>query len=415
VSGLTIIAASLATFGAIIALVVWLVRKSRRQQQALSAVAQVFVHQMNRLGTLEDNANAPRNKRVNQWRIGRGERSYLGWATTPGRGNNPGHYWLSGEIRAVAGGKLSAPFRAPADRAVQARLPRMRLRPETKRDAFGKKLRLNREVQTGDAAFDAAVYIESDNASEEVEAVLSSPKLRQAVLALFALGCSDVGLNYERRPISVAWRTLRTHNAFGGDSIERALELMGVMQDELPGFASVATDTSWARGTALMIAAVFGAGLGFLPASVGAHWYQPVVSTAGLLFPLLAAITLLCVVACWLYLRGSSAALRAFAWSAGLGLIAIPLNVGGAIVIANGALDSERHEQRVTIIKRWISKSDDSKSYHIRVSPWPPHEKPVKITIDSSDYQRLSNPQATLRFGAGAFGIEWYDGVTAYE
>src|SRR5207253_2532663 len=63
-----------------------------------------------------------------------------------------------------------------------AALPRMEFRRERGLDRFGKTVGLNRELQTGNAEFDAAVYIESDASAEAVKPFLDQPQLRAAVL-----------------------------------------------------------------------------------------------------------------------------------------------------------------------------------------------------------------------------------------
>jgi len=64
-----------------------------------------------------------------------------------------------------------------------AGLPAMVLRPEDGRDVDAKDAGVAREVQTGDEAFDGAVYIESDASDEDVRAVLAAPAVRAAVVS----------------------------------------------------------------------------------------------------------------------------------------------------------------------------------------------------------------------------------------
>jgi hypothetical protein len=406
-----IVVVVLLTFAAVIAVVVVLVRKATKRQRELSGVSEAFAQSLAQLGAHQEADPHPARKKLLRWKLERGERSYVGHHLPH---KNQAGYWLSGDVRAAAGGKVSAPFRSPGGGQILERMPRIRLRPENKRDIWGKRLRLNREVQTGDAAFDEAVYIESDATDDEVAAMLSSPRLREAVLALLSLGCSDVGLNYESQHVAAGWRQVERLDTFAGAVVDRALEQIAVIQDELPGFASVAYDTSSPRGTGFIVVAGIMASMGFLPATWGSVTYQPLGSKALVGIVVLVA-TPLFILACWLYVRRSSAALRALVWTAGLSILGVPLTSGGTTLALNGMLDSKRYEQRVTVIKRWISKSDDSTSYYIRVKPWPPHQLPVKIQVDQDDYERLISEQCTVRLGPGAFGIEWYDGVVSYD
>lgn len=66
---------------------------------------------------------------------------------------------------------------------------------ETWRDRLGKLLRINREVQTGDDAFDHRVYLESDATDQDIRAVLADGRTRAGILHLLDLGFSLVRIN----------------------------------------------------------------------------------------------------------------------------------------------------------------------------------------------------------------------------
>jgi hypothetical protein len=62
--------------------------------------------------------------------------------------------------------------------------PAIDLRRETQDQVEGKRKGITREVQTGDAAFDAFVYVASDHADDDVLPVLSAPAVRDAIVRL---------------------------------------------------------------------------------------------------------------------------------------------------------------------------------------------------------------------------------------
>lgn len=70
--------------------------------------------------------------------------------------------------------------------------PRILLRREVARDAEGKAMGLNREVQTGDPTFDGHVYVESDASDRAVLETLSSEGVRHGVVELLARGANQV-------------------------------------------------------------------------------------------------------------------------------------------------------------------------------------------------------------------------------
>ena len=69
------------------------------------------------------------------------------------------------------------------------------LRRETSTDRFGKRIYLNREVQIGDAAFDDAIYIETDAPDDVVRELLAAPAAREGTLRLLALECTAIELD----------------------------------------------------------------------------------------------------------------------------------------------------------------------------------------------------------------------------
>ena len=80
----------------------------------------------------------------------------------------------------LVGVRALAELREPVTRAP------IELRRETDFDRLGKRLGLNREYATGDAAFDAAVYIESDAADTTLARILGSEAVRSLAQRLFA-------------------------------------------------------------------------------------------------------------------------------------------------------------------------------------------------------------------------------------
>lgn len=66
------------------------------------------------------------------------------------------------------------------------------LREETEKDRRYKAEGVNHEFETGDAGFDARVYIDSPSTDEVIRAVLASPDARAAVLDLLGKDCRSI-------------------------------------------------------------------------------------------------------------------------------------------------------------------------------------------------------------------------------
>jgi hypothetical protein len=69
------------------------------------------------------------------------------------------------------------------------------LREETDKERRHKASGVNREFQTGDAGFDARVYICSASEDEVIGAVLASPDARAAVLDLLGKDCNQISID----------------------------------------------------------------------------------------------------------------------------------------------------------------------------------------------------------------------------
>ena len=69
-----------------------------------------------------------------------------------------------------------------------ARRPTIMLHRENIMDHLGKRLALNREFQTGDAEFDAAVNIDTCSPDEDVQRIFADGAFRNAVRKLLDAG-----------------------------------------------------------------------------------------------------------------------------------------------------------------------------------------------------------------------------------
>ncbi len=376
-----------------------IVRFSQRQQRSREHTTERFCQEMDRLGVREPLS----------WRIHRGGQRYHAGVTPQSKA--PPVFWLTAVIEARAH-QQGTPFRATGDR-VMPRLPRLRLRRERPADRLGKSLRLNREVQTGDPRFDGEVYIESDASDQEVLAVLSSPRARDAVVALLGHGVHQLALNHDGEQLRIHWQ---------GEAPEANHRLQDIVASfdafvcELPAFADVSLDRRWMRGTGFVTAAGLTLLVSFALLGIGFNVYQPVDTADAAPYLLLgAALWLAVTIACAIRVAGSSNALRYFGWAALIGALAFPLVALGAAVTINGAFDGALREQRVYNVSATRHTGSKSTSYRLHADPWPPHRDPIELSIGQRDYQALANPEATLRIGRGALGIEWFDGIASYR
>jgi len=110
------------------------------------------------------------------------------------------------------------------------------MRRETSVDRSGKRLGLNREVQTGDRDFDAYIYLETDD-TESAREVLASGELRRIVLELVRGEIEVVALRKGLGRLSA----VRSEDLqyLDGEWLDRLCDRLARAHDELPRFRCV--------------------------------------------------------------------------------------------------------------------------------------------------------------------------------
>ncbi|APR77955.1 Hypothetical protein A7982_03302 [Minicystis rosea] len=155
-------------------------------------------------------------------------------------------------------------------------LPTVTLRHETLTEKHATREGITHEAQTGDKAFDDAVFVASDDADEDVLAALSVPAVRAAIRQL--LTESDrVSLAPHGVSVHIRWDV---NGVFDPDRIRARLNAVRVIAGAPRSMAPrAATADVWGVGAA--IAVVGGVILG--PIITGAAWtaFQPVSSRLG--------------------------------------------------------------------------------------------------------------------------------------
>lgn len=367
-----------------------------------------FLAQMEQLGE-----RAPSRKLGGQrWNLEWGERRFTSQYVPNSEG--PSFYSLSTELEPVELPPDQGPFRQPDRGTVLDQLPQIVLRVENKRDRLGKRMRLNREVQTGDARFDKLVYVESDADQAVIDAILTKPEVRQIVINLLELGCTRVALNYLNNPVEIAWTDGLESNPLAKVEVTELLEYLTSLVNELPPFASVKPVRGLARGGWLLLTNL----LVFIA-------MIPLVAIAATLFDtfgfdvwghgiLLALVTgLIMTAATFIRVRGRSHALRTLFWGSLMVVIGYPLFFTYGLTLINGNFSGPDQERTTEVVRKGHSSSEGSTTYYVRVAPWPPHTRPIKLKLDQSDWDQLAEGLPVIvRYREGCLGYEWFVGVS---
>lgn len=272
------------------------------------------------------------------------------------------------------------PFRSAPGRRITSPAP-LTLRLETGVDRVGKFLRINREMQTGDATFDQRVYVESDAADAVVLATLADPALRTNAVRCLELGSASVTL--DRQGDLHVERPLPHAELVEPAQLIPLIDALGAAAEAIPPLAATrATRTFTGVFTLVAIlSALLSWPLFYLCNTLweplGSDLY--VSSALGGFILWFLSLPILVLV-----LRGRSASLRYLVVCALALALALPLGGADVMLTLNGLLDTSAplpHEARVTKMRRTSGKST---AYYLTVPSWHPGEKAIEMKISSS-------------------------------
>lgn len=241
---------------------------------------------------------------------------------------------------------------------------------ESKLDRFGKTIGLAGEVQTGDAAFDDAIYVDSPY-PEYATRMLADSDNRRALRRCFAavpnLAKMECRPDRTRFTISPA------------DSKIPSPELAAELIAALPGLKQAVSRLEIRRnafreriGPAVIIATAALGLLGIIAMAIGLAAFESLDSAIfipGLLGGL--AATGVWTLLSFLVLRGRSGALLPFLLALTIGLFDFSMLGIGAVHIANGISATAPVEtHRVPVTGKHISRGKNSTSYYLEIQPW---------------------------------------------
>jgi hypothetical protein len=265
-------------------------------------------------------------------------------------------------------------------------------------------MRINRETQTGDVAFDERVYLESEAPDAVVLAVLVDPIMRAGALKCFALGCTSLTLDDDGN--LVVELPLATDAAMAPDFLASVLDTLAATAEAIPPLQGKGRH----RGVAgrIPLFAFVGA-IVSIPLYYLVDWlWEPLGSdlyvSAGLggLALWLASLPILILI-----LRGRATSLRDLLTS-GISLaIVLPLGGADVLLILNGLLDTSPYEVHATHVTGPLHTTGKYASNHVTFDSWHPGKEAIDIKISSDLYATLWNGQAyTVTTRRGFLGWE---------
>ena len=288
--------------------------------------------------------------------------------------------------------------------------PQIRLTREGSLDKLGKLLRINREVQTGDAEFDRQIYITSDAPDELILRTFSGAEARRAVLGLLNAGYHSVTLYGSGAPLSLQSADpppgagqRETHDAqlAAMHAIARAMPPVTVAN---AGTVDIGRPASIAAGAAVLATAAL------IAAAMFSGWWVPFSDeprNLGLLIGFggwVVSLPLLLVL-----MKGRSNAFICLLIAAGCLLPGLPLASVFGIKALNAWPDfSTVRTIDARVVKLRRVKGNKSTSYYATFDPGDGIGPPQEFTITGSTYGRLRRGRtASIDVRDGFLGWPW--------
>ena len=295
------------------------------------------------------------------------------------------------------------PFRGAPSPRIPSPAP-LTLRLETRVDRTGKFLRINRETQTGDAAFDERVYLESDAPDSAVLAALVDPGLRANAVKCLELGAASVTLECEGS-LSIS-RPLPQASLLDLDQLTPLIDALGAAAEAIPPLVATRPVRTFAGRitVAAVVSAVVSLPVFFLVdwlwESLGADLYASCAMVGFLLW--LLALPILVFV-----LRGRSDSLRLLVTTAICLVLALPLWATDLMLTLNGLFDTSTPIPHETSVISRRSTSGKHTTYYITIGSWHPGETTLEITVGPSLYSEVPpGSQVSVTTARGYLGWE---------
>lgn len=284
----------------------------------------------------------------------------------------------------------------------------LQFHPEGWFDRLGKRLRIAREVQTGDPAFDDTVYVRGLSESYAADYLGDADK-RAGITALLHAGFGEVKLT--GTTIEAVWLAFDPLKNDRAGLTENAAQALAVLASRLP---VVEPDFVEPADRCFVWYVVFWIMTGLFAASGVAMFIYPPIYVGDLFWGGLEmfawAFFGLAFVSAML-LRGWSVSHDRWGMLVGVGFFLIAAGSFGSFAAANALLDEAPADERVAVIvdKRVSRRSKGGTSYYASVPSWDHPGERVEFSIGASEHDRIVVGRSKMRLlvGQGRLGIAW--------
>ncbi|PIU20806.1 MAG: hypothetical protein COT18_00290 [Elusimicrobia bacterium CG08_land_8_20_14_0_20_59_10] len=278
-------------------------------------------------------------------------------------------------------------------------------------ETFMQKLGLETDVETGDPGFDPRFDVDSDD-SDFAVAYFASPKKREAVQALFALGCSAIHL--EEGGLHADWTPFEIKEDTPAEFIGSALPHLAALCEELPAFASMRPMGGLSKKNfrifcGVLLALSF---LLFVSFLIFAGKLQPLDSLKLFLDSLRYSLSawLLFVVITALLLKGKTWFFSGLLQFAAVCVVLFPLLGYCGGVWFNAVLDDSKPAvHRAQVLYKSSHRNRSSTTYYVRVRSWRHPGGVERLAVPGAVYRQvqLQRDFAVVETKPGYFGYEY--------
>jgi hypothetical protein len=301
---------------------------------------------------------------------------------------------------------------------------RLTIRREAWYDRFARRIGLVEELRTGDPAFDAAYFFDTER-EDIYQSYLSEEAKRRRIDALF-------GLDFPVREIVIGKKDLRIILApLEGDAIarvpvEKYLEGLADLSAGIPAsgyavpygapFSSARPRTPIPRAGLVLLFAFLGlliAG-GGIALGCGMHTYEPlgnslILQALALSFP----SVLVFLVLAFRWIRGRSSSHRFFLIVLILSLIGFPVVFTGGAVFTNGYLDEGGETlRRVPVAERYYRQNKNQRTYYVTFPSWQHPGETDRLSVPAAFFRAVRPGDGiVIRTKPGFWQEEWIAGI----
>jgi hypothetical protein len=289
-------------------------------------------------------------------------------------------------------------------RLASAPLPGILVRAEGGIDRLGKSLGLNREVQIGDATFDAAAYIDSAASDDVVKKALGGADVRARILELLALG-----YRLDMSSDGVGASRIRGYYAsFDAPELPTVLGVLEAIEAALPRFDPAEAMPAPKQTPWILIAAGAGLALAILSFQLVSFAHPPMDDVDSLkAFGLGLPVWALALGGVWAARRGRPNSMRELLVASILLFFAVPPLAAGAIFAANAGLDAgpvTTHTVKISSLAR--------RDHEVFFPSWRPGRQSDKVGTSWEVFRTLQkNDTIEIDTRPGALGWAWVPAV----